>query len=174
MAQENFDACIQAVWQFDGFKNDRAPGERFNTTWGITAMTWREAVAAGIVNKPQAQCTPDDAIAILRALYWDKTCCAEWSAGVDLMVFDFAMMAGNRSSIECLQQVVGEEDDGIIGIHTMTAVAAASPDILIPELKKCHLDHLSTLHNWHQFKGGWQRRQDVMCALALKMAGVLA
>lgn len=167
--QTNFDACIKEVWKFDGIKDDEAPGETFVTTYGITAATWGEAVHASIVNKPQRECTPADAIAILKALYWEKTTCDEWPSGVDLMVFDFAMMAGNRHAIECLQQAVGVDDDGIIGIETMTAVAKADARVLIPEMRQCHLDYLSTLHNWPQFRNGWTRRQFAMETAALAM-----
>lgn len=173
--QDNFAACIKAVWQFDGVKDDEAPGENFVTTYGITAGTWSDAVAAGIVNKAQRNCTPDDAIAILKALYWEKTTCDDWHAGVDLMVFDFAMMAGIRPSIECLQLAAGldgEDVDGIVGFQTMTEVAKGDPRTLIPALRQYHLEHLCTLRNWGQFKGGWTRRQNTMRDLALKMAGV--
>lgn len=169
--EQNWPRAVAAVWQFDGIKDDEAPGESFTTTYGITAFTWADAVRAGIVNKPQRQCTPDDARAILKALYWDKCVCGEWPTGVDLMVFDFAMMAGEgrayRDAVICLQHAVNVEPDGMVGILTMAAVAKAEPAVLVNDLKQEHLDYLSQLNNWHQFRNGWTRRQDTMQAIAL-------
>ena len=152
--QENWTRAVAAVWQFDGIKDDEAPGEHFVTTYGITATTWRQARALGIVDKDQDTCTPDDAKSILKALYWDKTACDEWPSGVDLMVFDFAMLAGNKTAIMELQQAVLAEEDGIIGIETMTKVARAArldTPALINNLKARHLDYLSGLNDWDEF-----------------------
>ncbi len=167
--QENFDAAIAAVWQFDGIKEDDAPGENFHTAYGITEMTWNDAVRQGVVHGGFGDITPADAKTILRMLYWNKTGCPLWPAGVDLMVFDFAMMAGNGASIRTLQQAVATDDDGVIGPNTRSKVLAARPMILIDALRQYHLTFLMTLHNWPTFKGGWTRRQVTMQAWAEAM-----
>ena len=64
---DNFAASLAAVWEFDGIKDDEAAGEKFITTWGITAGTYEEAIDAGVIARhPQSLCTPADAKAILR------------------------------------------------------------------------------------------------------------
>lgn len=168
--QNNFRPCADAVWEFDGVKDDEAPGEKFITTYGITSWTWKEAIEAGIIaDKSQSLCTPDDARTILHALYWNKMHCDEFAAGVDLMVFDFGMMAGNTASVRCLQRCVAEAVDGIVGPHTLQAVAKARPAILIEALRMEHLRYLEDLENWPQFAHGWTRRQNVMADTSQKM-----
>jgi lysozyme family protein len=170
---DNFDKAIAAVWEFDGIKNDSAPGEHFLTTYGITADTWAHAVDNGMVrDKPQSQCTPDDAKTILRFLYWDVCRCQELPTGVDLMVFDFAMMAGIIPAGRSLQLAIDAvaiplHVDGVIGPHTIAAADMCHAKVLIEEIRQFNLDRLSTLHNWQQFRNGWTRRQNTMRDTAL-------
>lgn len=172
MALNNYPSCLQVVWQFDGIKDDEAPGENFVTTYGITAGTWAQAVDEGIIAKPQSDCTPDDAKAILKALYWDKVECDNLPLGVDLMAFNMAMLGGVEPAIRSLQQAIGVEADGIIGPQTRRAVRALTPPALSTIGSQFIFDmrHLRALDNWTEFEDGWTRRENTMSALAHTMA----
>ncbi len=170
MAIGNFPPCLQAVWQFDGIKDDSAPGERFITTWGITEMTYNEAIRQGVIPPHlQALATPDDARAILKALYWDKAQCDKLPLGVDLMTFNMAMLGGVSSAVKVLQQAVGTTPDGVIGPHTLGAVSTAQPINIVKLQYLYDLEHLRSLRNWPTFQNGWTRRENVMVGLARKM-----
>jgi len=171
MAIGNFPSCLDAVWQFDGIKNDSAPGERFITTWGITEMTYDEAIREHVIAPhPQALATPDDAKAILKAMYWNKCRCDELPLGVDLMTFNMAMLGGNVSAIKVLQQSLSVAADGTIGKITLGALTTNAPMNVIKLQYLYDLNHLRSLRNWSQFANGWTRRENVMVGLARKMA----
>ena len=166
---DNFEPCLAAVWTFDGLRDDRATGEKFATSYGVTEMTWRMAQRAGVVKGPIANATKAQCEAVLRALYWNHCQCAALPIGVDLMVFNDAVLTGPSRSIGLLQRCVDVDDDGWIGPVTLQAVKALQPEILIKRIHDADDKYLASLHNSELFLKGWDRREDFMRTTALKM-----
>lgn len=166
---DNFLPCLSAVWQFDGLRNDQATGETFATSFGVTAMTWKSAVnlrlvSGSIDNATKAQCET-----ILRGMYWVKCHCPDLPLGVDLMCFNDAMLTGVSHAAGLLQRCVDVKDDGVIGPITLLAVRGIQPELLISKLRAADEKYLSELHNAPLYLRGWDRREQYMASIALKM-----
>ena len=170
MAAQNFAQCLQAFWSFDGFKNDTAPGEKFRTAFGVTEMTWANAVEQGIVEGGLNQGTEADFEKILHVLYWDVCKCDEMPDGVDLMLFNDATLSGSGHTTRLLQRTVGTTQDGIIGNMTFDAIYAINPNYLITRLSVADEHYLASLRNAYLYLRGWTRRETFMRDLALKMS----
>lgn len=170
MAAENFAQCLQAFWQFDGLRNDAAPGEKFRTAFGVTEMTWANAVEQGIVEGGLNQGTEADFEKILHLLYWDVCKCDEMPDGADLMLFNDATLSGTGHTIRLLQRTVGTAQDGIIGNMTFAAIYSMSINDLIKDLSDADEHYLTSLRNANLYLKGWTRREVFMKTLALKMS----
>lgn len=170
MAAENFAQCLQAFWQFDGLRNDAAPGEKFRTAFGVTEMTWANAVEQGIVEGGLNQGTEADFEKILHLLYWDVCKCDEMPDGVDLMLFNDATLSGTGHTTRLLQRIVDTSQDGIIGNMTFDAVYQVEPNDLINKLTIADEHYLASLRNANLYLRGWTRRETFMQTLALKMS----
>lgn len=167
----NFDRCDKLVLIFDGFKDDRAPGETFATAYGVTEYTWMWAVDKKIVaDKPIDQATADDCIAV-RKEFWKEAGCDNWASGVDLMVYNAAVLSGIGHAVRFLQRQLNVEDDGIIGPHTIAAEKAKDPAVLIEDLYHADEEYLASLANAPLDLHGWLRREDYMRAHARMMLG---
>ena len=158
----------------DGSANDDSPGETFHTKWGITEMTWQEAVSRHVVSGDFQKITPGQVRAIYYALYWRGCCCQLLPAGVDVMVFNDAVLTGPATAARLLQRILGATPDGIIGARTLAAV-----DIFIRNnslyrlLRFLHwadITYFADLANAPLFIRGWTRRDDECFALAERLA----
>jgi lysozyme family protein len=166
-----FDACLALVWQFDGLKDDAAEGEKFATSYGVTAMTWADAEKQGIVTGDLADCTKADCAAILRVKYWNACGCPGMNPGVNLMVFNDAMVCGSGHSARLLQRIVGAEQDGVVGPTTLRLANGYPANQLIDRLKDADESYYASLARADLFLKGWDRREEFMAKQAHLMAG---
>lgn len=163
---DNFEPSRKAVWQFDGFKDDSAPGEGFRTSYGVTQMTWDAAVDQGIVSGDMEDAKVSDFITIYHVNYWNAMQCDWMPSGVDLMLFNDGTLSGVGHTIKLLQRCVKVNDDGVIGAHTRAAVTATDLMDLIDKLYTADIQYLSALQNAPQFIKGWTRREQYMRGVA--------
>lgn len=54
--------------------------------------------------------------------FWKPTQCSLLPAGLDALVFDHGFNAGAKTSVRLLQQIVGVDQDGIVGHATLEAI----------------------------------------------------
>lgn len=165
-----FDACLALCWQFDGLKNDRAQGEQFATSYGVTEMTWDEAERQGIVDHDIDTATKDDCASILRSMYWNACHCPSLSPGVSLMVFNDAMVCGTGHTTKLLQRIVGAEQDGVIGPNTLRLANSVHAVDLIEKLRVADEIYYAALAKAPLFLKGWTRREEFMAGQAKQMA----
>jgi lysozyme family protein len=157
--------------QYDGHLHDRAPGEKFDTAFGVTEMTYAGALAKGIVSKPFDQITtPDDVAPIYRAMYYDANRCGEMPAPVAMILFVDATLMGLKTPAKNLQEVVGAVADGAIGPATLAAVKKSDAAETARRLDAADLAHLKSLPNWSQFGRGWGNREADLLTHALALA----
>jgi lysozyme family protein len=154
---------------FDGHENDSAPGETFSTRWGVTQMTYADALAKGVVTNPFATCTIDDCKAIYKANFYDANRCGEMPAPVACVLFVDATLMGTKTPARNLQIVVGAVADGAIGPKSIAAINASDPRETARRLIDLDLAHLRALANWGQFGHGWTNRETQLLALALTL-----
>jgi lysozyme family protein len=171
--QTTFDRAIDFIWapDRDGHQNDRAPGESFATAWGITQMTWNNAVANGIVSGPLADATRAQCKAIYRADYWDPLHCDSLNPGVAFVLFNDAVLSGVDAAVRLLQRMVGATEDGIVGPQTLGMANAMQPSQLIDRLTVADEKYLASLANAPMFIRGWDRRELACQAEALTLLG---
>jgi lysozyme family protein len=166
----NFDACWAFTIQEEGgFSNDpQDPGGA--TNHGITLRElalWRGAeVSVQDVIDLQA----DEAGRIAKALYWRAMSCDALPIGVDLVVFDFGFNAGQKRSVEFLQQQVEVPVDGDIGPITELAARGADRQATIIGLTLRDQALYRSLPTFNRFGNGWIARTQARQQLALKMA----
>lgn len=167
--QGNFQTCLDAFWTFDGVKLDAAPGEKFATSYGVTRMSWDDAVDEGLVSGDMNSAPVSDFAKILEANYWDRNNCNQLPAGIDLMVFNDATLSGDDHAAKLLQRLVGTIPDGMIGPHTIVEVKAMEPSVLVLMIARADIAFLSALRNASLYINGWKRREFYMQTEALKM-----
>lgn len=165
----NFVACLNAFWTFDGVRADDAPGEKFATSYGVTEFSWNDAVAAGIVSGDMNDGTRDDYALVLRVNFWERNAGDSLPAGVDLMVFNDATLSGDRHAATLLQRIVGVEPDGVIGPLTLAGVAGWDATRLIAAMVAADDVYLAALRNAPLYLKGWTRRELYMQTTAIKM-----
>ena len=170
-APATFDACLALVWQFDGLRDDAAEGEQFATSYGVTEMTWAEAERQGIVDHSIDTATKQDCANILKVMYYNACGCSSMNPGVNLMVFNDAMVTGVGHSVRLLQRVCGVPDDGVVGSQTLHAANSRSPLDLILDLKDADEEYYASLAKAPLFLKGWTRREEFMANQARLMVG---
>jgi lysozyme family protein len=168
-----FDQAIDFIWapDRDGHQNDRAPGESFATAWGITQMTWDNAVANGMVSGPLADATRAQCEAIYRADYWNPLHCDSLNPGVAFVLFNDAVLSGVDAAVRLLQRMVGATEDGIFGPQTLRMANAVPASQLIDRLTVADEKYLASLANAPMFIRGWDRRELACQAEALTLVG---
>jgi lysozyme family protein len=168
-----FDRAIAFIWSpdRDGHQNDRAPGESFATAWGITQMTWDQAVTDGVVTGDLADATRAQCKAIYRANYWDPLHCGSLDPGVAFVLFNDAVLSGVDAAVRLLQRIVGATEDGIVGPQTLRLANAMSAPQLIDRLTVADEKYLASLGNAPLFIRGWDRREVACQTAALALTG---
>jgi lysozyme family protein len=95
--------------------------------------------------------------------------CGDLPRGVDLMLFDFGVNAGPRTSVKLMQRAVGVTADGSLGPQTLAAATATDAGKLIDALAEARLAYYRSLDNFDVFGAGWSKRTSEVAALAHSM-----
>jgi lysozyme family protein len=106
---------------------------------------------------------------IYQALVWNKVAGDALPRGVDLMVFDHAVLGGTATSAKALQEVLRVAVDGDIGPITKGAAKAASGVLLIGKLAWNQEMEYRSDADFSLFGNGWLSRLDARVAAALAM-----
>ena len=167
-----FDTAVAFIWgpDRDGQQDDSAPGEGFRTSFGITEMTWNDAVNQGIVSGDFATATRDQFLTIYRVRYWNALGCDHVNPGVALVLFNDGTLTGTGHVARLLQRCVGTTEDGVVGPHTEAAANAMARADLINALIAADETYLASLANAPQFINGWTRREESCRTAALAEA----
>ena len=100
--------------------------------------------------------------------YWNPAGCDMLPSGVDYVVFDFAVNAGVKRAIKCLQKAVGATADGILGSVTQALIVQSNPMDLVEHFTEEKIAFYKSLNNPH-FEKGWLARADTVEAHAEQM-----
>lgn len=183
-ASERLQACLAFTLHYEGGYQDREndAGNWWNqrligTNMGISAPTlaaWvGPLVAAHLVAEDMRRLPLADARAIYASRYWNVVRGDDLAAGIDLMIFDFAVLAGPATSARIVQSRLGRIGavtvDGFIGKRTLAALRAAGPRVLILDIADAQLSYLRGLHNFNA-NPGWAVRNRERQRRALDMA----
>jgi len=172
MASGNFHNCLAVTLGYEGgySNNPHDPGGA--TMNGIIQTeydSWRKA--RGLSIRPVKFIDASERDEIYEEQYWTPLKCEDLPLGIDLMVFDLGVNSGIVRSAKHLQQCLGVNADGHIGLITLGAVRKVNDRTsLIKKLSAKRLSFLQALKNWKWFGRGWRNRVVDITAKALKMS----
>jgi lysozyme family protein len=174
----NFSACWAFTAQQEGEYTSN-PADPGNWTGGACGSGVCAGTAFGIsaADYPQTDIkalTQAQAGIIMKADYWGKVNGDELPAGVDLIVFDFAVNAGPGTSAMQLQSLLKVKQDGDIGPATLAALATRDRSWVIAALTLSHQAYYRRLPGFAEFGNGWIARTVRCQAAAMPMARAAA
>ena len=152
--QKSFELMLQSE---GGFVNHpRDPGGMTNL--GVTKATWESWVGREVDEAEMRRLTADKVEPLYKERYFDAVRGDELPAGLDYLMFDFAVNAGAGRAIKILQSAVGVTPDGGFGPITMAAVQAVDPVELIERFSQAKEDFYRSLTTFATFGKGWLNR----------------
>ncbi len=150
------------------FSNDpNDPGAA--TNFGVSIAQWADYTRTKPTVDDMRALTRAQVVPFYRTRYWNGMWCWDLPIGVDLMVFDFGVNAGQPTSAIELQNLVGVKVDEHIGPITALAARGVETTILLPKLLEAHLVHYKSLDDWQYFGVDWERRARECFAAAQAM-----
>ena len=174
--QENFARSLAFLRRWEGGWSNHPSDPGGLTRWGITLKTLKalgmDVNGDGVIDgEDLASMTEEEAAAIYRLRYWDKTSCDLLPGGLDLAVFDSAVNQGPARAVKFLQKAVGTKPDGVIGPKTVAAIAGQPVPAVLTDFMARRAVHYSSLVIVAVFGLGWFRRMFDCHATASSMGG---
>jgi len=159
--KNSFELMLQSE---GGFQNDdrdngnKLPdGRKGCTNLGVTQAAWEGWIGRQSDEKEMRALTPAKVEPFYKRKYWDACRCDDLPAGVDYLVFDFAVNAGVGRSAKTLQSAVGATPDGAIGPKTITAVYSYPPEEVVKRFSDAKAAWYKSLNN-PTYEKGWLNR----------------
>jgi lysozyme family protein len=147
------------------------------TNRGVDLASWQDAEEAGLVSGTLAAATQVDLALVLHDRFWLACQCDKMPAGVDLAVYNFAMVAGIHAAARLAEAVSGAPLDRsvyIIGPVTLAHIARMDPAAMIRAFTSAEeKDYAACADAW-RFLKGWDRRAGDCQVVALQLAGTPA
>jgi lysozyme family protein len=145
-----FDEAFELLLGHEGgYVNDlRDPGGE--TKFGISKRSYP--------GEDIANMTLGRAKAIYLRDYWGSAGCDAVHDGIKFDLFDMAVNSGVRAAVRCLQQAVGEHEDGVLGPRTLQAAQSMPPPRVAARFNAARLRFMADLPTWPTFGRGWARR----------------
>lgn len=172
---KNWERSLKEVLKHEGGFVDHPQDPGGATNFGITLGTYRsyrnnQHLTANDLKNITQQEVKD----IYRTRYWDKIRGDDLPSGVDFLVFDFGVNAGNGRAAKMLQSLVNVPADGGIGPQTLRAtheVYANDAEKLIVDYTDSRAAYYQSLSHFPTFGRGWLRRTKESEDIALSMLG---
>ena len=128
------------------------------TNLGVTKAVWEAYSGKPATEQDMRGLTKAMVAPLYRARYWDACRCDDMPAGIDYLVFDFAVNAGCSRSAKTLQQALRIQTDGVIGPVTLRAVKDADAKQLIDDFSLNKENFYRRLPTFATFGKGWLNR----------------
>lgn len=154
-----FKTALEVVLHHEGGYVDNPKDPGGETKHGISKRAYPDL---DIPNLTKAQ-----AAEIYFKDYWQKIRGDRLPFGVSLILFDFAVNAGIKQAVKCLQKVVSVKRDGVFGDMTMIATFAHNKAYVMECLTTERILYYSKLNNFETFGAGWIRRSIETLSTAL-------
>jgi lysozyme family protein len=127
----DFDTLIGPLLDREGGYVNHASDRGGPTNMGITQKVYADWLASHALSWRDVRgLTRDEATRIYFELYWTNARCHVLPEQVRDVHFDAAVNHGGRRAALLLQAAAGVEQDGVIGMKTLAAVADMNPDLL--------------------------------------------
>lgn len=156
--KENFKPSLFLLLQSEGGWSDHPKDPGGATMKGITMDVYRRFKQRTVTKTELRAITDDEIEQIYHEGYWAPSHCDDLPAGVDYMVFDFAVNAGTGRAAKTLQAALGVAQDGLIGPITMAQVDASDPLALMSAYSAAKERFYRSLPMFSYFGTGWLNR----------------
>lgn len=168
--KENWEQSLKKMLVHEGgyANHPQDPGGRTNL--GVTQRVWEEWKGSPSDENEMRSLTVEQVTPLYKKRFWDAARCDDLPAGVDYVVFDFAVNAGVGRSAITLQTICGVARDGAIGPMTLAAVKQYDPKTLIEKFSDHREFFYKQLSTYPVFGKGWIRRVNEVKETALQMA----
>jgi lysozyme family protein len=172
----NFEQALASVLKSEGgFQtdiNDRgnilADGRAGSTNLGVTQAVWESFVGHPVTWNDMRALTSAKISPLYKRKYWDAVHGDDLPAGVDYMMFDFAVNAGPGRAVKILQEAIGVTQDGALGPLSLSAIHALPVKQLIERFTDTKEKYYKSLAN-PKYEHGWINRAELVEINALKM-----
>lgn len=158
--RDNFQGALLRVLEHEGGFSDHPKDPGGATNLGVTLRTWKEWVRRPVTVEELKKLTPDTVAPLYEKKYWRMASCDSLPAGLDYLVFDFAVNAGPGRAIKTLQTAIGAVPDGVVGPKTLAAISAVGTQKAIELFTEERLKFYKSLHTFDVFGNGWTRRSE--------------
>jgi lysozyme family protein len=127
--ESNFTEALKHVLKHEGGYVNHPSDPGGMTNLGVTRKVWESWTGKQATEADMRALTPEVVAPLYKNMYWDRVQGDSLPAGVDYMVFDFAVNAGvSRACPYMLQNILFVASDGIIGPNTLRVCSPARPE----------------------------------------------
>lgn len=102
--------------------------------------------------------TPAQAAEFYRADYWNAAGCTKVQAGLDVALFDSAVLQGPRTATALLQLALKVTPDGLMGPRTAAAARALPLAVALPRFQAERVVRMTAAPAWRHYSRGWVKR----------------
>jgi lysozyme family protein len=170
MSEESFLACLAFTLKYEGGYVDHPADPGGATNLGVTRATLAKWRGRPVTKADVRALSRDEAAQIYRRYYWEPCGGPFLPAGIDALVFDWAVHSGPSRAVRALQKVLGLKADGVAGHQLQLAVQTVDVARTINAVCSERRKFLSRLKGFSVFGRGWSRRVDALEKTALSMA----
>ncbi len=170
MSEVAFLACLDFTLKYEGGYVDHPADPGGATNLGVTRATLAKWRRRPVTKADVRALSRDEAAQIYRRHYWEPSGGPHLPAGIDALVFDWAVHSGPTRAVRALQKVLGIKVDGVAGHQLQLAIEKADVRQTIRALCSERRKFLSRLKGFAVFGRGWSRRVDALEKTALSMA----
>ena len=156
--KDNFDSSLEAILAHEGGFSNHPSDPGGMTNLGVTRKVWEEWVGRKVSENEMRKLTPKLVAPLYKARYWDAVKADQLPAGIDYLMFDFAINAGVSRSLKTAQKVVKVVEDGVIGNKTLAAINEYDVNKFVTDFSAAKENFYKSLPTFQTFGKGWIRR----------------
>jgi hypothetical protein len=151
VAASSYNRSLAFVLKYEGGYVNHPADPGGPTNLGVTQQTLSNYLGRPASIEEVKALTPGKVGPIYKKRYWDAVRGNDLPAGLDLVVFDFAVNSGPARATKALQKLVGVAQDGVMGMDTVAAVEREDAEDLIRRYCANRLAFLKGLTTWGTF-----------------------
>jgi len=156
--RDNFGQCLEWLLDHEGGFVDHPNDPGGATNLGVTRAVYEAWIGRRVSVDDMRALQRADVEPIYRAQYWDRVRADDLPAGIDWLVFDWAVNSGISTPAKAVQRSANARADGAIGPKTVLAIHGADIPSLMLDLYDARADFYRRLSTFRTFGAGWMRR----------------
>ena len=170
LPQEPFTVCLAFTLKYEGGYVDHPADPGGATNLGVTRATLAKWRGRPVTKAEVKALSRAEAAEIYRRYFWNPCGGPSLPAGVDAVIFDWAVHSGPSRAVRALHKVLKIEQAATPGPALRSALHKAEPVTTIRLLCAERRRFLSRLKGFAVFGRGWSRRVDALEKTALSLA----